>query len=76
MIAVMKRKKDIMDYDPIQMITSAGLVFMVIIPNSRITKFDPERHWIGDVIKGGHEADCCITGYMCSDALSNAPFVS
>jgi len=28
MIAVMKREKDIVDYDPIQMITGAGLVFM------------------------------------------------
>ena len=56
MIAVMKRKRDIMEYDPIQMITGAGLVFMMISLNGRITKFDPVRHWIGGVIKSGHEA--------------------
>jgi len=32
MIVVMKRKRDIMDYDPIQMIAGAGLVFMMISP--------------------------------------------
>ena len=35
-IAVMKRKRDIMDYDPNQMITGAGLVFMMISSNGRI----------------------------------------
>ena len=62
MIAIMKRKRDIMHYDPIQMIASAGLVFMMISPNGRITKFDPERCWIGGVVKGGHEADCLAQG--------------
>ena len=62
MIAVMKRKRDIMGYDPIQMIASACLVFMMISPNSKITKFDPIRHWIGGVIKSGHEADCLAQG--------------
>ena len=38
-IAIMKRKMEIIDYDPIQMITGAGLVFMMInqmvgLPNS------------------------------------------
>jgi len=51
----MKRKKDIMDYNPIQMITGAGLVFMRISSNGRITAFNPQMHWIGGVIKGGHE---------------------
>jgi len=54
-ITVMKRKRNIMNYDPIQMIAGAGLVFMMISPNNRITKFDPVRCWIGRVIKGGHE---------------------
>jgi len=62
MIAIMKRKRDIMDYDPIEMITGAGLVFMSISSNGRITKFNPERHWIGGVVKGGHEADCLAQG--------------
>ena len=62
MIAIMKRKRDIMDYDPIQMITGAGLVFMMISLNSRITKFDPVRCWIGGVVKSGHEADCLAQG--------------
>jgi len=44
------------------MITSAGLVFMVISLNGRITKFDPEMHWIGSVVKGGHEADRLAQG--------------
>jgi len=44
MITVMKRKRDIMDYDPIQMITGAGLVFMMINLKGRITEFYPERH--------------------------------
>jgi len=61
-ITVMKRKRDIMDYDPIQMITSAGLVFMVISLNSRITKFNHERQRIGGVVKGGHEANCLAQG--------------
>jgi len=61
-IAVMKRKRDIMDYDPIQMIAGAGLVFMMISSNGRITKFNPERCWIGGVIKGGYEADCLAQG--------------
>jgi len=42
-IAVMKRKKNIMDYNPLQMIAGSGLVFMMISPNSRITEFDPVR---------------------------------
>jgi len=58
----MKRKGDIIDYDPIQMIAGAGLVFMVISSNGRIAEFDPERSWIGGVIKGGHEADCFTRG--------------
>jgi len=62
LITVMKEKGDIMDYDPIQMITGAGLVFMAIGLNGRVTKFDPERCWIGGVIKGGHEADCLVQG--------------
>jgi len=62
MIAIMKRKWDIMDYDPIQMITVADLVFMMISLNSRITEFDPVRCWIGGVIKGGHEVDCLAQG--------------
>jgi len=62
MIAIMKRKRDIMDYNPIQMITGAGLVFMMISPNSRITKFDPIRCWIGGVVKGGHEANHLAQG--------------
>ena len=62
MIAIMKRKRDIMEYDQIQMIVGAGLVFMVISSNGRITGFDPERHWIGGVIKGGHEADHLAQG--------------
>jgi len=53
MITVMKRKRDTMGYDPIQMITGAGLVFMVISLNGRITEFDSETHWIGGVVKGG-----------------------
>jgi len=61
-ITIMKRKRDIMDYNPIQMITGAGLVFMMISLNSRITKFDPVRCWIGGVVKGGHEADCLAQG--------------
>ena len=61
-IAVMKRKRDIMDYNPIQMIASAGLVFMMISLNSRITKFDPVRCGIGGVVKGGHVADCLAQG--------------
>jgi len=61
-ITVMKRKRDIMDYDPIQIIAGAGLVFMMISPNSRITKFNPVRCWIGGVVKGGHEADCLAQG--------------
>ena len=56
MIAIMKRKSDIMDYDPIQMITGAGLLFMMISLNDRITKFDPVRCWIGGAVKSGHEA--------------------
>ena len=56
MIAVMKRKRDIMDYDPIQVIAGAGLFFMMISLNGRITKFDPIWHWIGGVIESGHEA--------------------
>jgi len=39
-IAIMKRKRDIMDYNPIQIIASAGLVFMMISLNGRIAKFD------------------------------------
>jgi len=62
MITVMKRKGDIMDYDPIQMIAGAGLVFMMISPNGRITEFDPVRCWIGGVVKGGHEADRLTQG--------------
>jgi len=62
MIAIMKRKRDIMDYNPIQMIAGAVLVFMMISPNGRITKFDPERCWIGGVIKGGHEVDRLAQG--------------
>jgi len=62
MIAIMKRKRNIMDYDPIQMIASAGLVFMMISLNSRITESNPVRHWIGGVIKNGHEADCLAQG--------------
>ena len=61
-IAVMKRKRDIMDYDPIQMIIGAGLVFMMISPNGRITKFNPIRHWIGGVVKSGHKAVCLAQG--------------
>jgi len=61
-IAIMKRKRDIMDYNPIQMIAGAGLVFMMISPNSRITEFDPVRCWIGGVVKGGHEADRLAQG--------------
>ena len=57
MIVVMKRKRNIIDYDPIQMIAGAGLVFMVIGSNGRITEFSPERCWIGGVIKSGDEAD-------------------
>jgi len=30
--------------------------------NGRITEFNPERHWIGGVVKGGHEADCLVQG--------------
>jgi len=52
MTAVMKRKRYIMDYDPIQMITGAGLVFMMISLNG----------WIGGVIQGGHEADHLAQG--------------
>ena len=44
MIAVMKRKRDIMDYDQSQMIAGARLVLVMISPNSRITKFNPLRH--------------------------------
>ena len=62
MIAIMERKRDIMDYNPIQMIASAGLVFMMISPNGRITKFDPVRHWIGGVVKSGHEANFLAQG--------------
>jgi len=62
LITVMKRKRNIMDYDPIQMIASAGLVFMMISLNSRIAKFDPVRGWIGGVIKSGHEADHLAQG--------------
>jgi len=40
-IAVMKRKRDIMDYNPTQMIAGAGLVFTMINLNSRITEFNP-----------------------------------
>jgi len=54
MLAIMKRKRDIMDYNPIQMIAGTGLVFMAISLNGRITEFNPERHWIGGVVKGGH----------------------
>jgi len=61
-ITIMKRKRDIIGYDPIQMITGAGLVFMVISLNGRITKFDIERCWIGGIVKGGHEADCLEQG--------------
>ena len=43
MIAVMKRKRDIMCYDTIQIIAGTGLVFMMISSNGRIIKFDPER---------------------------------
>jgi len=46
-----------MDDDPVQMITGAGLVFMAISPNSRITEFQPKWCWICDIVKGGHEAD-------------------
>jgi len=56
MITFMKRKRDIMDYDPIQMIAGAGVVFMMISSNGRITKINPERCWIGGVIKCKHEA--------------------
>jgi len=49
-ITFMERNRDIMDYDPIQMITGAGLVFMVIGLNGRITEFNPERCWIGDIV--------------------------
>jgi len=44
------------------MIAGAGLVFMMISLNSRITKFDPVRCWIGGVVKGGHEVDCLAQG--------------
>ena len=55
MITVMKRKRNVMDYNPIQMIAGTGLVFMMISPNGRITKFNPVRHWIGGVVKSEHE---------------------
>ena len=58
----MKRKRVIMDYNSIQMSAGAGLVFMMISPNSRITEFNPVRCWIGGVVKGGHEADCLAQG--------------
>ena len=47
-----------MHYDPIQMIVGVGPIFMMVSLNGRITKFNPKRHWIGGVIKGGHEVDC------------------
>jgi len=56
-IAVMKRKRDIMDYDLIQMIAVTGLVFMMISLNSSITELEPVGCWIGGVVKSGHEAD-------------------
>jgi len=62
MIAVMKRKRDIVGYDPIQMIAGAGLVFIMKILNGRITKFDTVRCWIGGVVQGGHEADRLAQG--------------
>jgi len=46
----MKRRRDIMDYNPIQIITDAHLVFMMIRLNSRITEFDPVRCWIDGVV--------------------------
>jgi len=46
-----------MDYNPIQIITCAGLVFVAISPNGGISKFNPERCWIDGVIKSGHEVD-------------------
>ena len=49
-IAFMKRKRG-------EIISSAGLVFMAISLNGRITEFNHERCWISDVIKAGHEAD-------------------
>jgi len=62
MFTIMKKKRDIMDYNPIQMITGASLVFMAISLNGRITEFDPESHWISGLIKGRHEADCLAQG--------------
>ena len=62
MIIIMKRKRDIMGYDPIQVIKGAGLIFIVISLNGRITKFNPEGCWIGGVVKGWHEADCLAQG--------------
>jgi len=62
MIAIMKRKRDIIDYDPIQMITDAGLVFMVISLKGRIIEFNPERCWIGGIVNGGHDVDCLVQG--------------
>jgi len=47
----MKGKRDIMDYNPIQMVTGPGLVFMAISLNGGTTKFNPERHWIGSAGK-------------------------
>jgi len=44
------------------MIAGAGLAFMGIITNGRITKFNPVRHWIGGIVKGGYEADHLATG--------------
>ena len=37
---------------------------MVISLNGRITKFDPERCWIGSAIKDGHEADHLAQGKL------------
>ena len=62
MITVMKRKRDIIDYDPIQMIAGESLVFMMINPSGRITECDPGRCWIGGVVKGGHKVDCLAQG--------------
>jgi len=44
------------------MIAGAGLVFMMISLNSRVTKFDPVRCWIGGVVKSGYEADHLAQG--------------
>ena len=57
-IIFIEKNRDIIDDNPIQIVTGAGLVFMVISPNRRIIKFDPEWWWISDIVKGGHEADC------------------